>query len=92
MGWLMYRAVVKNHPCGDVSIALNLLLQDEPLALYIDPQSQAMALKLSGGGIVQLNYDNGSPRLSLQDEVTIESFVGGILAAGYRVGVRKLAN
>lgn len=88
----MYRAVVKNHPCGDVSIALNMQLQDEPLALYIDPQSQAMALKLSGGTFVQLNYDTAGPMLGLQDEVTIESFIGGILTAGYRVGVRKLAS
>lgn len=88
----MCRAIVKNHPCGDVSISLNMMLQDEPLALYIDPRTQAMTLKLSGGALLPLKHNADCQSLSRQNEITIESFVGGLLAAGYRVGVRKLVN
>lgn len=88
----MCRAVVKNHPCGDISISLNMMLQDEPLALYIDARTQAMVLKLSGGTLVPLKHDADCASLSRQDEITIESFIGGLLAAGYRVGVRKFVN
>lgn len=89
---MMCRAVIKNHPCGDVSISLNMLLQDEPLALYIDPQTRAMVLKLNDGAMVPLKHDADCVSLSRQYEITIESFIGGLLAAGYRVGVRKLVN
>ena len=86
----MCRAIVKNQPTGTMSLRLNALLQDEPLALYIDPAG-ALALRLSNGAMVALGHDGDSEALAEQDEVTIESFVGGILAAGYRVGIRSAA-
>jgi hypothetical protein len=88
----MCRAEVKSHPCGDVSISLNMMLSDEPLALYINPQTQVMTLKLSGGKLLPLKHNADCDALSLQNEITIESFIGGFLAAGYRVSVRKLIN
>lgn len=89
---MMCRAEVKNHPCGDVSISLNMLLSDEPLALYIDPHTAALVLKLTSGTMLPLKHNADCHTLSRQDEITIESVIGGLLAAGYRVGVRKLVN
>ncbi len=89
---MMCRAEVKNYPCGDVSISLNMLLQDEPLALYINSRTEAMVLKLTNGTMLPLKHNADCLTLSQQNEITIESFIGGLLAAGYRVGVRKLVN
>ncbi len=87
----MCKATIKNQPGGDISISLNMMLQDEPLALYVDPQAGAISLKFCSGQLLPLKHNSDCRSFAGQEEVTIESFVGGLLAAGYRVGVRSAA-
>ena len=88
----MCKATVKNQPSGDISISLNMMLQDEPLALYVDPQAGAISLKFCSGQLLALKHNSDCAFLAQQEEVTIESFVGGLLAAGYRIGIRSAAH
>lgn len=86
----MCQAIVKNDKTSGIVISLNQALQEEPLALYVG-QEGALSLRLCNGRVIALGQDVGSQHLLQQDEVTIESFVGGFLAAGYRVAVRAAA-
>lgn len=86
----MCQAIVKNDKTSGIVISLNQALQEEPLALYVGLEG-ALSLRLCNGRVIALGQDAGSRHLLQQDEVTIESFVGGFLAAGYRVAVRAAA-
>jgi hypothetical protein len=86
----MQVTIMKNQSCGDKSLSLNMLLQDEPLALYVAANG-SLSLKLRGGTMLTLISAVDCSHLVHQEEVTIESFVGGFLAAGYRVGIRSAA-
>jgi hypothetical protein len=85
----MCQAILKSGNTGDKSLSLNMLLQDEPLVLYVDGQG-GLSLRLCDGQMVTLGQSRGGQDLLQQNEITIESFVGGFLAAGYRVGVRSM--
>ena len=87
----MCQAIVKNDKTSGIVISLNQALQEEPLALYVGLEG-ALSLRLCNGRVIALGQDvGGRQHLLQQDEVTIESFVGGFLAAGYRVAVRAAA-
>lgn len=86
----MCQASVKTDKVSGVVISLNQALQEEPLVLYVGREG-ALTLRLCNGRMVVLQQDVQNVHLLQQDEVTIESFVGGFLAAGYRVAVRAAA-
>ncbi len=86
----MCQATMKSDKTTGIVISLNQALQEEPLVLYVG-QEGALSLRLCNGRIIALGQDAGNQSLLQQDEVTIESFVGGFLTAGYRVAVRAAA-
>ncbi len=86
----MCQARIKTDKASGVVISLNQALQEEPLALYVGREG-ALTLRLCNGRMVALAQDASNEQLLLQDEVTIESIVGGFLTAGYRVAVRAAA-
>lgn len=83
----MCQAIVKSDKTAGIVISLNQALQEEPMVLYVGREG-ALSLRLCNGRVIVLAKDAGNEQLLQQDEVTIESFVGGFLAAGYRVAVR----
>lgn len=89
----MGKAIVKKNEFGKPIISCHYLLADEPVALYVNRESREFSLSLTNGSIVSLGTPANCPELlSLllsMHEITIESECGGLLAAGYHVGVRE---
>ncbi len=89
----MIKATVKQNEFGKPMISYDKLLDAEPLALYVNHMSREITLSLSNGHVISLGHFASSPELSAllaMHEVTIESKYGGLLAAGYSVGIHHL--
>lgn len=89
----MCKAIMKKNEYGKLMISCDILLDGEPVALYVNRDSHEFSLSFCNGNVISLGHPAKCPELLAMlfsmREVTIESQCAGLLAAGYRVGVRQ---
>ncbi|MEJ0062862.1 MAG: hypothetical protein WDO70_06585 [Alphaproteobacteria bacterium] len=88
----MCKMLVRNNEEGTPIISINEMLRAEPLGLYFNHTTGEINLSMTDGksfALGRIEKDQQSEWLTSMSEITIQSELAGLLAAGYRVGVHS---